>query len=99
VVTLLYIGRLEDRKGVLHVVGAVRAHNARGAEQWRLVVLGDGPDRSRLEARAGQDRMIIFVGAASDDEKRAWLRRAHVLVAPSDEGREFRLDTARSHGQ
>ena len=91
VVTLLYIGRLEDRKGVQHLVGAVRAHNARGAEQWRLVVLGDGPDRSRLEARAGQDRMILFVGAVSDDEKRAWLRRSNVLVAPSTRGESFGL--------
>ncbi len=91
VVTLLYIGRLEDRKGVQHLVGAVRAHNARGAEQWRLVVLGDGPDRSRLEARAGQDRLILFVGAVDDGEKRAWLRRTNVLVAPSTRGESFGL--------
>lgn len=87
--TLLYIGRLEDRKGVQHVIRAVSAHNARGGDQWRLVVLGAGPDRSRLEALARQDRMILFVGAADDHEKRAWLRRANVLVAPSTRGESF----------
>jgi phosphatidylinositol alpha-mannosyltransferase len=33
--------------------------------------------------------MILFVGAASDEEKRSWLRRANVLVAPSTMGESF----------
>jgi phosphatidylinositol alpha-mannosyltransferase len=88
-VTLLYVGRFEERKGARYAIGAVRAHNARGLDQWRLVVLGDGPERSRLEALAGHDEMIHFVGAASDVDKRAWMRRAHVLVAPSTRGESF----------
>jgi phosphatidylinositol alpha-mannosyltransferase len=89
--TVLYIGRLEERKGVRHVIGAVMAHNARGGDQWRLVVLGDGAQRAQLEDLALPDRMILFVGAASDADKRAWLRRAHVLVAPSIRGESFGL--------
>ena len=87
--TVLCIGRLEERKGVRHAIEAVMAHNARGAEQWRLVVLGDGPQRAQLEDLAKRDRMVLFVGSASDADKRAWLRRAHVLVAPSLRGESF----------
>jgi phosphatidylinositol alpha-mannosyltransferase len=88
-VTLLYVGRLEERKGVRFAIGAVRQHNARGLDQWRLVLLGDGPARSRLEAQGARDEMIHFVGAASDVDKRAWMRRANVLVAPSTRGESF----------
>jgi phosphatidylinositol alpha-mannosyltransferase len=88
---LLTIGRLEERKGTAHAIGAVRAHNARGGDQWRLVVIGDGPQRARLEALAGHDAMILFVGALSDAEKRACLRRADALVAPATRGESFGL--------
>jgi phosphatidylinositol alpha-mannosyltransferase len=86
---LLTIGRLEERKGTAHAIGAVRAHNARGQDQWRLVVLGDGPQRARLEALAAHDPMIEFVGALGDAEKRAWLRRANALIAPATRGESF----------
>ena len=33
--------------------------------------------------------MIIFVGAASDELKRAWLRKVDALVAPSTHGESF----------
>lgn len=88
-VTLLFVGRLEERKGARHAIGAVLAHNTRGEDPWRLVVLGDGPERSRLEAQAAQDTLILFVGAQSDAQKRAWMRRANVLVAPSTRGESF----------
>jgi phosphatidylinositol alpha-mannosyltransferase len=87
--TLLFIGRFEERKGLQHLIGAVVRHNSRGGNLWRLVVLGDGPQRAQLETQASRDRMILFVGAANDAEKRSWLRRANVLVAPSTRGESF----------
>ncbi|MGA2969180.1 MAG: glycosyltransferase family 4 protein [Acidimicrobiales bacterium] len=87
--TLLFIGRFEARKGLQYLIRAVVRHNSRGGNLWRLVVLGDGPHRAELEAQAARDPMILFVGAASDAEKRSWLRRANVLVAPSTMGESF----------
>jgi phosphatidylinositol alpha-mannosyltransferase len=88
---LLVVGRLEARKGQRHAIEAVRSHNRRGADQWRLVVLGDGPDRARLETLAGHDGSVRFVGALDDEHKRAWMRRANVLLAPSTGGESFGL--------
>lgn len=88
-VTLLFVGRLEDRKGAKHLIDAVKAHNARGGDQWRLIVLGDGQQRTELEALASSDPMILFVGAVGDEEKRVWMRKVDALVAPSTHGESF----------
>jgi phosphatidylinositol alpha-mannosyltransferase len=87
--TLLFVGRLEERKGARYVINAVRNHNARGVDQWRLIVLGDGQQRRELETLASSDPMILFVGAASDEEKRAWMRKVDALVATSTHGESF----------
>ncbi len=86
---LVVLGRHEERKGVAHAINAVRAHNAGNGDTWRLVVLGDGPQRRFLEALAAGDSAIEFVGAPSDEEKRRWLRRANALIAPSLGGESF----------
>jgi phosphatidylinositol alpha-mannosyltransferase len=90
-VILVCVGRLEQRKGVEVAVNAVRTHNDHARDQWRLVVIGDGPERSRLEALAGHDDNVIFEGAIPDEAKRAWLRRASALVAPALGGESFGL--------
>ncbi len=90
-VVLVTLGRLEERKGTAHAIKAVRAHNARGGEPWRLVVLGDGPQRHTLEALAAHDAMVVFAGAVSDEHKRGWLRRANALLAPALSGESFGL--------
>jgi phosphatidylinositol alpha-mannosyltransferase len=88
-VVLVVLGRHEPRKGIAHAINAVRAHNAKGEEPWRLIVLGDGPQRHALEALAPGDDAISFVGALDDGEKRRWLRRANALIAPSTGGESF----------
>jgi phosphatidyl-myo-inositol alpha-mannosyltransferase len=86
---LVVLGRHEERKGIAHAIDAVRSHNAKGEDAWRLVVLGDGPQRRSLEALAARDSAIEFVGALADEEKRHWLRRANALIAPSTGGESF----------
>jgi phosphatidylinositol alpha-mannosyltransferase len=88
-VVLVVLGRHEERKGIAHAINAVRAHNAKDADPWRLVVLGDGPQRRTLEARAAGDPSIEFVGALDDEAKRRWLRRANAVIAPSTGGESF----------
>ena len=90
--TLLFVGRLESRKDAATAIIAVREHNARrSATPWRLVVAGDGPERARLEALAARSPSVVFVGRVSDEEKRAWLRRCDVVLAPSIRGESFGL--------
>ncbi len=89
--TLVVVGRLEERKGVATAIAALRAHNDRGVGSWRLVVIGDGPQRSSLETAAGPGADVVFLGAVADAEKRRWYRRADLVVAPATRGESFGL--------
>ena len=48
-----------------------------------LRIVGDGPDRSRLEARAG--RHVAFLGRLNDDEVRKQYREAQAVLLPGEE--------------
>jgi phosphatidylinositol alpha-1,6-mannosyltransferase len=85
--TVLTIARMEDRyKGHDVMVRAMSlvASRVPGA-QW--VVIGDGPLRPAILELArstglGEDS-IHFLGAVGDEERDAWLDRAHVFAMPS----------------
>ena len=56
---------------------AVRAFNQLGE---KLVIVGDGPDRAKLEAMAGPS--ISFVGRVSDQEAKHYLENCRALIFP-----------------
>jgi glycosyltransferase involved in cell wall biosynthesis len=75
---LLCVGRLAEQKGVDVAVRAL----ARIREQEPaavLVVLGEGPERTRLEALAGEG--VFLPGRVGDVA--FWYRRAELLVHPA----------------
>lgn len=76
------VGRLSHQKGqdvLLDAWPAVRAL----APDARLVLVGDGPDRETLEARAGALGGVELVGRQSSAEVESWLAAAAVVVQPS----------------
>jgi colanic acid/amylovoran biosynthesis glycosyltransferase len=82
---LLATARLVEKKGVVHLLGAV-AHLKRAGYQVHLNIIGDGPLRSRLEAEALRLQIsseVKFLGARGSDEVVRLLHSHHILVAPS----------------
>ncbi len=82
---VLFVGRLEPVKGVHVLLEAFRTLLAAhpGA---RLSVVGDGTDRARLEAAAGElvaDGRVVFHGWLPQPEVAGELRAASVVVLPS----------------
>lgn len=71
-------GRLIPSKRVSIAIEAARA-----LPGVRLVVVGDGSERSALERLAAGDRATIFTGALPRKEALAWVAAADVLVHPS----------------
>ena len=83
---LVTVARLTDRYKGHDVVLEALARIREAVPGARWVVVGDGPLRPQLEARAAQlgvRHAVHFAGAASDAERDAWLDRAHVFVMPS----------------
>jgi len=84
-VSILFVGRLIDRKGLIFLLQAFRELSAAHPE-CRLVIAGEGPERERLEAycvAAGIDGRVRFTGVLSHDELRSEYQRAHLFVLPS----------------
>ncbi len=87
---LLFVGRLEPRKGLdqlLHaftILKATRPH-------LRLYVVGDGPDRDRAEALlpAGLRTDVVFLGRVDQDELPRFYASCDLFVAPALGGESF----------
>ncbi|MDE3123000.1 MAG: glycosyltransferase [Paracoccaceae bacterium] len=80
---LLYVGSLEYRKGVDVLLNALPGLNF---EDWQLDILGDGPERRRLEAQAarlGLASRVRFRGRQGNDAVLDAMKAASVLVVPS----------------
>jgi glycosyltransferase involved in cell wall biosynthesis len=74
--TFAVLGRVARNKGLDRVLDAwERVEPETGG---RLVFIGDGPERARLEAR--NQRGVEFVGRISEAEKLRWLGESWLLV-------------------
>lgn len=90
---LVFLGRLVSDKGVDVLLEALGELAARG-ERPNLTVIGEGPERERLEiqaARLGIGVQIQFLGARRDRELVELLNRHRILVVPSRYDEPFGL--------
>jgi glycosyltransferase involved in cell wall biosynthesis len=78
--TVVCVGRLATQKGQVDLLEAWPAVRSRVSDA-RLVLVGDGPDRSDLEARLRPGDGVTLVGARTDVP--TWLAAADVVVVPS----------------
>ena len=82
---VLYVGRLKRYKQVENVLQAF-ARVQEEMPQARMVVIGKGDDRERLESVVRRQRIesvVDFRGFVTEEEKLEWMRRARVVVYPS----------------
>ena len=81
---ILFVGRLEERKGLLHLLKAFRRLKKRHVDA-RLIVCGEGPQRGQYRRYATTRRVrdVEFVGRVSDDDKARYFRSADIFCAPS----------------
>jgi len=77
---LCFVGRLTKLKGAHVLLQAMI-----GLKGVELTIVGDGPERKRLEALAQANRLnnIAFLGEMKRNEARKVMQNAHALVIPS----------------
>lgn len=94
--TFAFVGRLVSTKGVPMLLEAVARLRERGRE-FRLLIVGDGPERARLEALVRERNLhsvVHFRGALLDREKEDALAGVTAVVLPSLGGEVFGLVAA-----
>src|SRR5207302_4135571 len=83
--TFAYVGRLISEKGIPILLEAARILKEEGL-QFQVTIIGDGPERDRLEAVArnlGLSDEISFAGYLRGDALRRAASNATALVMPS----------------
>ncbi len=84
---VLFVGRFVEKKGVSHLIEAMRLLESRDA-RTRLVLIGDGPLSGALRDQARRLQRVEFLGWLPNTEVRRWMRGAAALCVPSVTGRE-----------
>ncbi len=86
IVRLLFVNSLTERKGLSQLLAALALLSEEQRKKLSLTVVGDGPQRARLEAQTielGLTAQVEFVGAKPYDCVGVFYASADVLVAPS----------------
>lgn len=88
--TILFIGRLERRKGVKYLLKAYQTL-AQTNPHIKLIIAGDGPERERLELMAEDLKVpnVSFLGFVSEELKLELLAKADLLCSPAIFGESF----------
>jgi glycosyltransferase involved in cell wall biosynthesis len=80
---IVYVGRLVPEKGLDTLLQALAVNRA---ERWHLTVVGEGPERERLEQMASEHRLaarVRWAGALPPDRLARLWTEVDVLVLPS----------------
>lgn len=88
--SILYIGRLERRKGVKHLLKAYELLT-KEISDVSLIIAGDGPDREKLELMVDELELpnVTFMGYISDEVKKQLLNEADLFCSPALFGESF----------
>lgn len=88
--TILYVGRLEGRKGLLYLL---KAYNdlAGKHKNVQLFIAGQGPDENKLREYVRENKIprVTFLGFISDKDKIHYLHRADLFCSPAHRGESF----------
>ena len=80
---VLFVGRLVEKKGCLHLIRAM-AEVQKHLPRVSLVVIGAGPLQPALKSEAARLQLnALFLGAQTSEQVRHWMHSAHMLAAPS----------------
>jgi glycosyltransferase involved in cell wall biosynthesis len=91
-----FVGRLVPSKGTELLLRAAQELRRMGRD-FRLKIIGDGPERAKLEALAGElgiGDSVSFLGFLSTEEREESLASATAVVMPSLGGEVFGLVAA-----
>jgi glycosyltransferase involved in cell wall biosynthesis len=78
--TAIFVGRLSAEKGVENLL---EAWKLAGGGERRLLIMGDGPERAKLEQKAKGLHGVEFLGFMRKEDQRRYWQEALFSVVPS----------------
>lgn len=89
-VNILFVGRLEKRKGLGDLLRAFRFMQAR-VPRSRLIIVGDGPLRGRVESYVARHRLpnVVMAGYVPESVKPRYYNSADIFCAPATGAESF----------
>jgi phosphatidylinositol alpha-mannosyltransferase len=89
-VNILFVGRLEKRKGLGDLLRAYRFIQSRGPST-RLIIVGDGPLRGSIESYIARHRLpnVIMAGYVPETVKPRYYNSADIFCAPATGAESF----------
>ena len=83
-INILFVGRFEERKGLIHLLKAYHRLRKRHVDA-RLLIIGTGPKAREYRRFVGlrQVRDVEFLGRVSDDDKARYFASADIFCAPA----------------
>jgi phosphatidyl-myo-inositol alpha-mannosyltransferase len=89
-VNILFVGRLEKRKGLGDLLRAYRAMTAR-VPNVRLIIVGTGPLHGRVESYVSRHRLpnVILAGYVPETVKPRYYESADIFCAPATGAESF----------
>lgn len=88
--TILYVGRLEGRKGLKYLLRAYGDLVSRN-DDVQLLIAGKGQDEKKLKDYVRDNGLpgVTFLGYIDDEEKINYLHEADIFCAPAHRGESF----------
>jgi phosphatidylinositol alpha-mannosyltransferase len=91
--TIVFLGRLVERKGCAHLLAAVASLHAAGRQNdVRVVICGRGPLEASLKQYVrghGLQKIVEFTGFITEEDKPRYLASADIVTFPSTGGESF----------
>lgn len=87
--TILFLGRLQPRKGVIEFITALSRIPKKILKDTKIIIAGDGPQREEAESLARQHNLEIDFKGAVHEEKHALYKEADIAVFPTLYGETF----------
>ena len=87
-INLLFVGRIEERKGLLYLLKAykkIQNHNI------RLIVVGEGPLKKECDKYIEENNLknIVFVGKKTGEEVAKYFNTCDIYISPAPFGESF----------
>lgn len=89
---ILFVGRLVENKGCEYLIKAFKKISNNNPDT-RLVIIGEGPQKSHLETLTKGLNQVEFLGKKPHEDVIQWMKKARIFCVPSIE-----IDSGASEG-